>query len=96
MKYIFYKTGDKIASHYPAPKSIPEEELPGRIELYNAENGPKGKTAFVLEPQEGSVEAYLLECLDKKYRFARDALQEAKDAVWQIRDCLECLKFVED
>lgn len=97
MKMIFYKAGDKIVMHHPVPKEWTDEKIDERIRKFNSgETNPDGKTAFALEIQDGSVEAYLLECLEKRYRFMRDALQEAKDAVEEARDCLDCLVMVEE
>ncbi len=96
MKYIFYKSSDKLVRHHPAPDWT-EERLAEALRAFNSgETNKDGKTAFARDIEDGSVEAYLLECLEKKYRFVAGALQEAKDAVEQARDCLECLEMVKE
>ena len=58
---------------------------------YN-ERKQHGRTACIVEVAEGSFEAYLLERLDKKYRLAKEAIDEALDAIEEARDCINSLE----
>lgn len=88
MTVIFYRdsTG-AIVSHHPAPRQITGEELAVEVRKYN-ERGEHERTAYIVEVAEGSFEAYLLEKLDKKYRLAKETINEALSAIEAARDCI--------
>ena len=92
MTLIVYRdsTG-AIVNHNPAPRQITGEDLAVEIEKYN-ERKQYGRTACIVEVAEGSFEAYLLERLDKKYRLAKEAIDEALDAIEEARDCINSLE----
>ncbi len=90
MTFIIYKNSDGvIVSHHPAPKEI--ENLAATVQEYN-EKRQHGKTAHIIEVDEGGFEAYLLERLDKKYRLAKETIDEALNAIEEARDCINSLE----
>lgn len=46
----------------------------------------------MIQVDEGSFEAYLLGRLDKKYRLAKKAIDEALDAIEEARNCINSLE----
>ena len=92
MTLIVYRDSEgTIVNHHPAPMQITGEDLAVAIEEYN-ERKQHGRTACIVEVAEGSFEAYLLERLDKKYRMAKEAIDEALDAIEEARNCINSLE----
>ena len=92
MMFIVYRDdAGTIVNHHPAPRQITGEDLAVAVEQYN-ERKQHGRTACMFEVAEGSFEAYLLERLDKKYRLAKEAIDEVLDALEEARNCINSLE----
>lgn len=96
MTIIYYKDAQgKIIRHHPAPNLSPKQ-LQYEVETYNQrKDRAQGRTAHIQEVEEGSFEAYLLACLDRKGRYTAESLRAAKDAIEEALEAIEGLEVVE-
>ena len=90
---IYYRRKDtgEITQHHPVPDDWTPEITKERIGQYNSEEGHK-TTAHTITAETGSFEAYLLDRLEKKYRIAKEAIQEALDAIEEAKNCVNSLE----
>lgn len=93
MTLIYYRKKDtgEITQHHAAPDDWTPEIVKERIDQYNSETHRK-TTVNAVQVEAGSFEAYLLDRLEKKYRLAKEAIQEAVDAIDEARRCINSLE----
>jgi len=89
--YYRKKDTGEITHHHALPQDWPPEVVEGCMNQYNSEADRK-TTVYAIRVESGSFEAYLLDRLEKKYRLAKNAIQEALDAIDDARSCINCLE----
>lgn len=92
MKVVYYKhvQDGVIGNHQILPKEWTAAEIEEKCKRYNEKNGTIVQ-ATVVDVEEGSFMAYLLERADQRRKFpkqaiteALQALDEAKAAIWGL------------
>lgn len=93
MTLIYYRKKDtgEITQHHAVPDDWTPEIVKERLDQYNSEANHK-TTVYAIQVEAGSFEAYLLNRLEKKYRLAKEAIQEALDAIDEARSCINSLE----
>jgi len=89
--YYRKKDTGEITHHHALSEDWPPEVVEERMNQYNSE-ADRRTTAYAIQVEDGSFEAYLLDRLEKKYRLAKEAIQEALDAIDDARSCINCLE----
>jgi len=89
--YYRKKDTGEITHHHALPEDWPPEVVGERMNQYNSEADHK-TIAYAIQVEAGSFEAYLLDCLEKKYKLAKEAIREALDAIDDARSCINCLE----
>lgn len=90
---IYYRKKDtgEITQHHAVPEDWTPEIVKERVDQYNSEPDHK-TTVYAIQVEAGSFEAYLLDRLEKKYRLAKEAIQQAIDSVEEAMDCIRSLE----
>ena len=96
MKVVYYKhiRDNVIGNHQILPEEWSDAEIEEKRKRYNEKNGNIVQ-ASVVDVEEGSFMAYLLERADQRRKFPKEAIQEALDALDEARAAIWSLE-VED
>lgn len=92
MIIVYYRDADgKIVRCHTPPEDWTMETVRERIDQFNSEQGHKA-TAYALQTEEGSIEAYLYQKAQERAAWDKKALREAIDA---IEDALDTVRGLE-
>lgn len=91
--YIIYYTDKegKITNHHKAAEDRTPEELGEMVREFNRTN-KNGKTAHIVDAEDGGFVAYLFEKAAERKKWDREALE---DAISSIEDALNTVRGLE-
>ena len=92
MIIVYYRDSEgKIVRHHTAPDDWTLELAQERIDQFNSEQSNKA-TAYALQAEDGSIEAYLYQKAQERAKWNKDALRNAISA---IEDALDEVRGLE-
>lgn len=93
---FFVNENNEIFSHMLVSPDWSNEILAEKITAYNKANASNNKSVFFKWFTEGSYTDYLFKTMDKKKKYDKELLQEALNAIEQVRDCICSLENIEE
>jgi len=94
MKLIYYRDGEgKIIRYHLPPKELAPEQLEAEMAKFNKLGDTK---VYAQEIEEGSLEMRLWEDTQKRRRFVEQTVEDAKDAIREALNAIECLEVAKE